>query len=190
LVNGLWANSYGIGGLIPIEAHSIPTSSKFELQLTGMQGKVMEESMKVAKTVAWRLLAKERQTELMKTWKDDGTSGVHIHCPDGSTPKDGPSAGGAITTCIVSLLSETPVDQSYAMTGEINLKGDITAIGGLEEKTFGAITAGVKTILYPKENQRDADKIREKYPELFKNSKLTMIPVDRIEQILKYVLKK
>ena len=190
LVNGLWANSYGIGGLIPIEAHSIPTSSKFELQLTGMQGKVMEESMKVAKTVAWRLLTKERQTELMKTWKDDGTSGVHIHCPDGSTPKDGPSAGGAITTCIVSLLSETPVDQSYAMTGEINLKGDITAIGGLEEKTFGAITAGVKTILYPKENQRDADKIREKYPELFKNSKLTMIPVDRIEQILKYVLKK
>jgi ATP-dependent Lon protease len=186
LVNGLWANSYGIGGLIPIEAHIIPTASKFDLQLTGMQGKVMEESMKVAKTVAWRLLTPSRQSELMKSWKDEGTSGVHIHCPDGSTPKDGPSAGGAITTCLVSLLSGTPVDQSFAMTGEINLKGDITAIGGLEEKTFGAITAGVKTILFPKENQRDADKINEKFPDL----KIKMIPVDRIEQILNYVLVK
>jgi len=193
LVNGLWANSYGVGGLIPIQAHVIPTSSKFELQLTGMQGKVMEESMKVAKTVAWRLLPNSKQNELMKSWKKDGSSGVHIHCPDGATPKDGPSAGGAITTCLVSLLSNTPVDQSYAMTGEINLKGDITAIGGLEEKTFGAITAGVKTILYPLENQRDADKIREKFPSLFDPLSPTcirMIAVDKIEQILEYVLLK
>jgi ATP-dependent Lon protease len=191
LVNGLWANSYGVGGLIPIQAHSIPTATKFELQLTGMQGKVMEESMKVAKTVAWRLLTKTRQQELMKAWTKDGSSGIHIHCPDGSTPKDGPSAGGAITTCLISLLTNTPVNQEFAMTGEINLKGDITAIGGLEEKTFGAITAGVKTILYPVENQRDCDKIREKYPSIFDEkspSYIRMIPVDKIEQILKYVL--
>ena len=191
LVNGLWANSYGVGGLIPIQAHTIPSSTKFELQLTGMQGKVMEESMKVAKTVAWRLLPEKRQQELMKIWKKDGPTGIHIHCPDGSTPKDGPSAGGAITTCLVSLLTNTCVDQTFAMTGEINLKGDITAIGGLEEKTFGAITAGVKTILYPVENQRDADKIREKYPNIFdekSQNHIRMIPVDRIEKILEYVL--
>ena len=151
----------------------------------------MEESMKVAKTVAWRLLTKTRQQELMKAWTKDGSSGIHIHCPDGSTPKDGPSAGGAITTCLVSLLTNTPVNQEFAMTGEINLKGDITAIGGLEEKTFGAITAGVKTILYPVENQRDCDKIREKYPSIFdekSTSHIKMIPVDKIEQILEYVL--
>ena len=191
LVNGLWANSYGVGGLIPIQAHIIPASTKFELQLTGMQGKVMEESMKVAKTVAWRLLPERRRQELMKSWAKEGPTGIHIHCPDGSTPKDGPSAGGAITTCLVSLLTNTPVNQTYAMTGEINLKGDITAIGGLEEKMFGAITAGVKTILYPVENQRDADKIRDKYPDIFNEKSSThikMLPVDRIEQILEYVL--
>jgi ATP-dependent Lon protease len=191
LVNGLWANAYGVGGLIPIEAHIIPTTSKFELLLTGMQGDVMQESMKVAKTVAWRLLPEDRKKQLMKKWKTEGPTGFHIHCPDGSTPKDGPSAGGAITTCIVSLMCDAKVDQTYAMTGEINLKGDITAIGGLEEKTFGALTAGIKTILYPLENKRDCDKIKEKFPELFdptSTSYIKMIPISKIEEILDYVL--
>jgi ATP-dependent Lon protease len=190
LVNGLWANCYGIGGLIPIEAHLIPTASKFELQLTGMQGDVMKESMSVAKTVAWRLLPESRKTELMKSWKDDGPTGIHIHCPDGSTPKDGPSAGGAITTCLVSLLMGKKVNQSYAMTGEINLKGDITEIGGLEEKVFGAITAGIKTILYPFENKRDYEKIKEKFPEIFLEtsaSYIKMIPIKKIEEIIDIV---
>lgn len=193
LVNGLWANSYGVGGLIPIEAHIIPTSNKFELRLTGMQGDVMKESMNVSKTVAWRLLSEHRKEELMKNWKKMGPTGIHIHCPDGSTPKDGPSAGGAITTCLLSVLSGKIVDQSYAMTGEINLKGEITAIGGLEEKVFGAITAGVKTVLYPKENQRDADKIIKKYPGIFDDESsdrfIKLIPVSKIEEIISRVLK-
>ena len=191
LVNGLWANSYGIGGLIPVEAHMIPSAVQFDLQLTGMQGDVMKESMKVAKTVAWRMLPEQKKTELMRNWKKNGASGIHVHCPDGSTPKDGPSAGGAITTCLISLLSNVKIDQSFAMTGEINLQGKITAIGGLEEKTFGAITAGVKTVLYPQENQRDADKIKEKFPELFDPTSKTyieMIPVTCIEEILERVL--
>jgi len=191
LVNGLWANSWGVGGLIPIEAHIIPTPSKFDLVLTGMQGDVMKESMNVAKTIVWRLLPKARKKQLLRDWKKNGATGAHIHIPDGSTRKEGPSAGAACATSLFSLLTETLVDQSYAMTGEINSKGDITAIGGLEEKTFGAITAGVKTILYPKENQRDCDKIKEKFPELFDKSSKTyieMIPVSRIEEILDRVL--
>ena len=191
LVNGLWANSYGVGGLIPIEAHIIPSATQFELKLTGMQGDVMKESMNVAKTVAWRLLPETRKQELLKKWKKNGPTGIHIHCPDGSTPKDGPSAGGAITTCLLSVLSDTLVDQTYAMTGEINLKGEITAIGGLEEKIFGAITAGVKTVLYPKENERDAEKIRKKYPDIInKNSQryINLLPVCKIEDILEKVL--
>ena len=181
----------GIGGLIPVEAHIIPSPVPFDLQLTGMQGDVMQESMKVAKTVAWNMLTPTLQTELRKNWKKSGPTGIHVHCPDGSTPKDGPSAGGAITTCLISLLRNIPIDQTYAMTGEINLQGKITAIGGLEEKTFGAITAGVKTVLYPKENQRDVDKIKEKFPELFDtNSKsyIRLIPVTCIEEILDKVL--
>ena len=188
LVNGLWANTYGVGGVIPIQAHIIPTPTKFELQLTGMQGDVMKESMLVAKTVAWELLSVTRQNELMKDWKKTGPSGVHIHCPDGATPKDGPSAGCAITTCLVSLLTHTKVRQNVAMTGEINLKGEITAIGGLEEKIFGAITAGVTTILYPVENQRDADKILTKYPRLREQHNIELIPVSKIEEVLDKVL--
>lgn len=191
LVNGLWANSWGVGGLIPIEAHIIPTPNKFDLVLTGMQGDVMRESMNVAKTIVWRLLPEARKKALLREWKKNGATGAHIHCPDGSTRKEGPSAGTACATSLFSLWTETLVDQSYAMTGEINSKGDVTAIGGLEEKTFGAITAGVKTILYPKENQRDCDKIKEKFPEIFDKSSKTyieMIPVSRIEEILDKVL--
>ena len=190
-VNGLWANAYGVGGLIPIEAHLIPSSAPFELQLTGMQGDVMKESMKVAKTVAWRMTPETKKIMIRKQWKRDGNSCIHIHCPDGSTPKDGPSAGGAITTCIISLLTGKKVDQSYAMTGEIDLSGKISAIGGLEEKTFGAKTSGVKTILYPADNERDADKIREKFPELFDKTIpgfIEMFPVSCIEDIISRVI--
>uniref|UniRef100_A0A6C0LV21 Lon proteolytic domain-containing protein n=1 Tax=viral metagenome TaxID=1070528 RepID=A0A6C0LV21_9ZZZZ len=191
LVNGLWANSYGIGGLIPIEAHTIPTPCKFDLQLTGMQGDVMKESMMVAKTVAWRLTPNKTRRKIQKDWLDNGSSGIHIHCPDGSTPKDGPSAGGAITLCLYSRLNNSKIKQSIAMTGEINLQGKITEIGGLEEKIFGAITAGVKTILYPFENQRDLDKIKKKFPYIFDQSSksyINMIPVTCIEEILKNAL--
>jgi ATP-dependent Lon protease len=188
LVNGLWANSYGVGGIIPIQAHLIPTNNKFELQLTGMQGDVMKESMLVAKTVAWELLPDERKREIRKDWKLNGSSGVHIHCPDGSTPKDGPSAGAAITTCMFSLLTNAKVNQKVAMTGEINLKGSITEIGGLEEKIFGAITAGANTVLYPVDNQRDVDKIISKYPSLSTEHNMTLIPVSRIEEVLRHVI--
>ena len=187
VVNGLWANSYGMGGLIPIECSWIPANRKLHLELTGMQGKVMRESMIVAKTVAWKILPNTIKKKLMESWKTNFDYGIHIHCPDGSTPKDGPSAGGAITTCLISLLSNVPVNNSIAMTGEINLKGSITAIGGLEEKIFGARKAGVKLILCPKENSKDLKEITTKYPTLIDDDFMVKT-VANIWEVLKLVL--
>ena len=167
IVNGLWANDLGVGGLVPIECCWIPLAEKLGLNLTGMQGDVMKESMSVARSVAWRILPKTIKSKLNERFKESVDNGIHIHCPDGATPKDGPSAGGAITTCLISLLTGLKVSNKIAMTGEINLKGHITAIGGLEEKIFGAKKAGAKLVLCPKENLRDLDEIKEKYPTLF-----------------------
>ena len=159
LVNGLWASENGVGGITPVEAFTIPTEAKLTLELTGLQGDVMKESMKVAKTIAWNVIPERFKEKLSKSWTKFGNTGIHIHCPDGATPKDGPSAGGAITTCIISLLMGIPVNNKIAMTGEINLQGKITAIGGLEEKLHGSKKAGVELVLCPKENERDLNKI-------------------------------
>ena len=186
-VNGLWANEYGIGGLIPIECCWIPSKDKLELELTGMQGQVMKESMSVARTIAWKILPQKIKELLNVKWTNSFDYGIHIHCPDGSTPKDGPSAGGAITTCLISLLTNIPVNNKIAMTGEINLKGNITQIGGLEEKIFGAKKAGAKLVLYPQENQKDLDEIKEKFPNLFDDN-FTTKSISNIWQVLDLVL--
>jgi len=90
--------------------------------------------------------------------------GIHVHCPEGATPKDGPSAGAAISLAMLSLMTKKSVPHTIAITGELSLNNSITAIGGLEAKVLGAIRAGVETIYYPVENERDMKKIREKYP--------------------------
>ena len=163
LINGLWANSLGKGGVLPIEAKLFPSSTFLELKLTGMQGDVMKESMNVAKTLAWSLLEKEKMKELAKDFEETKLQGIHIHCPEGATPKDGPSAGTAITIVIYSLLSGKKIKNEIAITGEICLQGHVTAIGGLDLKILGGIRAGVKTFLYPKENNKDFNDFYEKY---------------------------
>ena len=187
IVNGLWANELGIGGLIPIECCWIPSAEKLSLELTGMQGDVMKESMSVARSVAWRILPEYMKSRLNEHWKTVFDYGIHIHCPDGATPKDGPSAGGAITTCLISLLSNIKVNNNIAMTGEINLKGHITAIGGLEEKIFGAKKAGATLVLCPRENSKDLEEIKDKFPKLFDDNFQAKL-VDNIWDILNEVL--
>jgi ATP-dependent Lon protease len=189
VVNGLWANCSGAGGLIPIECSWIPTTQKLELVLTGMQGQVMQESMTVAKSVAWKILPNAIKKKLYKKWKTSLDYGVHIHCPDGATPKDGPSAGGAITTCLISLFSNTKVNNKIAMTGEINLKGQITAIGGLAEKISGAKKAGVTLVLCPKDNTKDLNEIIAKDPLLI-NDNFNIVTVSNIWEVLNFVLLK
>lgn len=185
LVNGLWANTLGLGGVLPIQVKYFPSTTYLELKLTGMQGDVMKESMNVSKTVAVNLTPSSVQTNLKTKSKKTLLQGIHVHCPEGAVPKDGPSAGGAITTCIYSLLNDKKIKKDVAMTGEITLEGNITAIGGLEHKIIGGLRAGVKLFLYPKENQEDFLKVVEKHTWI--ESKASFISVETIEEIFKHV---
>ena len=163
IINGLWANSVGQGGVIQVQTSFVPNSKFLDLTLTGSQGDVMKESMSVALTLAWSLTSLARQSELHLTRNSKNASGIHIHCPEGATPKDGPSAGTAITCAIYSLLNDKKIKHDYAMTGEMSLDGRVTEIGGLDLKILGGAKAGVKHFIYPAENQADFEKLMEKY---------------------------
>ena len=110
---------------------------------------------------------------------------VHIHVPDGATPKDGPSAGAAMTTAFVSALTGIPVKANVAMTGEITLRGEVTAIGGLKEKLLAAHRGGITTVIIPEENVKDLQDI----PEDVKN-KLEIVPVKWIDRVLEVALER
>ena len=182
VINGLWASVYGRGGIIPIQTMFYPSASFLDLRLTGLQGDVMKESMNVAKSLAWNLLDKQTQTNLMKTFESTKCQGLHIHCPDGAVSKDGPSAGTAITLAIYSLFTGKPIRNDVAITGEMNLQGHVTEIGGLEDKILGGIKAGVKTFLFPKSNTPDFEKCMKKYGETKKMQDIRFYPVSHISE--------
>lgn len=165
------------GDLLTIEAAVMP--GKGNIIRTGSLGDVMKESVEAARSVvrsrSRRLGIKDEQFE-----KRD----VHIHVPDGATPKDGPSAGAAMTTAFVSALTGIPVRSDVAMTGEITLRGEVTAIGGLKEKLLAAHRGGIKTVLIPEENVKDLQDI----PENVKN-RLEIVPVKWIDKVLEIALK-
>ena len=187
IINGLWANSIGMGGIIPIECFYWPSTNFMDLKLTGLQGDVMKESMNVAKTLAWKLTSSKSQKLLCKEFEKTKLQGIHIHCPEGAVPKDGPSAGTAITIAIYSLLNKKTIKKDIAITGEINLQGKVSAIGGLDLKILGGIKAGVNTFIYPTTNQDDFDKFMEKQEnkEIFNDIKF--ISVSKIDEVLKIV---
>ncbi|MFN3417078.1 MAG: endopeptidase La [Caldimonas sp.] len=164
------------GDLLTIEAAVMP--GKGNTIRTGQLGDVMKESVEAARSVvrsrARRLGIKDEMFE-----KRD----IHIHVPDGATPKDGPSAGIAMTTAMVSALTGIPVRADVAMTGEITLRGEVTAIGGLKEKLLAAHRGGIKTVLIPEENVKDLQEI----PENVKNQ-LEILPVKWIDKVLETAL--
>ena len=176
-INGLYANSLGQGGIIPIQCSFFPSTTFMDLKLTGSIGNVMQESMMVSKNLAWNLTADERKVEWIKEMEKTKNQGIHIHCPEGATKKDGPSGGCCITLAIYSLLNKKPIRNDIAITGEIDLQGNITAIGGLEFKILGGMKAGVIHFLFPKENEEDYLDILEKYgkQDFFKSIEFTMI---------------
>jgi len=180
-INGLWANSLGKGGIIPIETVFYPSDVFLDLKLTGLQGDVMKESMNVAKSLAWSLCSNEIQTGIITS---RAKNGIHIHCPEGAVSKDGPSAGTAITTAIYSLLNNIPIRKNVAITGEIDLHGNITAIGGLEHKITGGIRAGITKFVYPKENAKDFCEIQKK---TILSSDIEFIEVSHISEVFKHV---
>ena len=166
------------GDLLTIEAAVIP--GKGVITRTGSLGDVMKESVEAARTVV-------RSRARILGIKDEmfEKRDIHIHVPDGATPKDGPSAGAAMTTAFVSALTGIPVRGDVAMTGEITLRGEVTAIGGLKEKLLAALRGGIKTVLIPQENAKDLQEIPENV-----KAGLEIIPVKWIDQVLQVALER
>jgi ATP-dependent Lon protease len=164
------------GDLLTIEAALMP--GKGVITRTGSLGDVMKESVEAARTVV-------RSRSRLLGIKDEvfEKKDLHIHVPDGATPKDGPSAGAAMTTAMVSAMTGIPVRADVAMTGEITLRGEVTAIGGLKEKLLAALRGGIKTVLIPEDNVKDLQDI----PENVKNG-LEIVPVKWIDQVLDVAL--
>jgi ATP-dependent Lon protease len=186
-INGLWANSLGKGGIIPIETMFYPTSTFLDLKLTGLQGDVMKESMNVAKSLAWCLTGDNIKDKLLLNFDKTKCQGLHIHCPDGSISKDGPSAGTAITVAIYSLLNDKYIKNNVALTGEIDLQGNIHAIGGLEIKILGGLRAGVTTFIYPSETKSDYENFLEKYKNKMSLDNIIFYEVSHILDVFQYV---
>ena len=188
IINGLWANSLGKGGVIPIQTSWRPSDKFLSLYLTGMQGDVMKESMNVALTLAWDLTPLLKKNEIRNEHSFlTNINGIHIHCPEGSTPKDGPSAGTAITTSIYSVLNNKKIKYNIAITGEICLNGNVTEIGGLDLKIIGAIKAGVKEIIFPAENKKDYDTFVEKYKDTLLIKDIKFHQVNKIQEVFELV---
>ncbi|RMD88460.1 MAG: endopeptidase La [Alphaproteobacteria bacterium] len=175
VVTGLAWTSAG-GDLLSIEALRLP--GKGRIKATGKLGEVMKESIDAAssyvRAIAPQIGIKPTQFE---HWD------IHVHVPEGATPKDGPSAGIAMVTAIVSVLTQIPVRKDVAMTGEVTLRGNVLAIGGLKEKLLAALRGGIKTVLIPKENEKDLAEIPDNVKE-----GLEIIPISHVSEALKIAL--
>ena len=166
------------GDLLTIEAAIM--IGKGTITRTGSLGDVMKESVEAARTVVRSRARLLGITEDLLEKRD-----IHIHVPDGATPKDGPSAGAAMTTALVSALTGSPVRADVAMTGEITLRGEVTAIGGLKEKLLAALRGGIKTVLIPEENVKDLQEIPDNV-----KSGLEIVPVKWIDKVLEIALER
>jgi len=164
------------GDLLLIESVMMPGRGKFTV--TGKLGDVMKESVEAATSYV-----RSRALEFGIKPTAFKTRDIHVHVPEGATPKDGPSAGIAMCTTIVSVLTGIPVKKNVAMTGEVTLRGRVLAIGGLKEKLLAALRGGITTVLIPKENVKDLEEI----PDNVKKG-LTIIPVNHVDEVLLHAL--
>ena len=171
IITGLAYTDFG-GDILTIEAVKMP--GKGRMTVTGNLKDVMKESISAANSYV-----RSRATQFGIEPPNFEKTDVHIHVPDGATPKDGPSAGAAMATAIVSVLTGIPIRKEIAMTGEVTLRGRVTAIGGLKEKLLAALRSGVKTVLIPEENEKDLADIPAKVKEA-----LEIIPVNTMDEVL------
>jgi ATP-dependent Lon protease len=178
IVNGLAYTEFG-GDLLSIEAVSMPGKDG-KVSTTGNLKDVMKESITVAE-----MLIKSRADKFGIDYDKLKETNIHVHVPEGATPKDGPSAGAAMTTAIISALSGIEVRRDIAMTGEINLRGYVTEIGGLKEKLLAALRGGIRKVLIPKDNAKDLPDIPDKV-----KKNLEIVPVNTIEEVLAHALVK
>ncbi|NZA27533.1 endopeptidase La [Luteimonas sp. SJ-92] len=177
MVTGLAWTEVG-GDLLQIEVTQIP--GKGNLILTGQLGDVMKESASAAHSVV-RARSEQLGIDIEALQKHD----IHVHVPDGATPKDGPSAGAAMATALVSMLTRIPVRADVAMTGEITLRGRVTAIGGLKEKLLAAMRGGIRTVIIPEENRKDLVDIPKSVSQAIK-----IVPVKWIDEVLDLALER
>ena len=177
LVTGLAWTEVG-GELLNIEAAIMPGKGK--MLITGKLGEVMQESVQAAQSYVRARCVSFGIEPPVFSKKD-----IHVHVPEGATPKDGPSAGVGMITSMISVLTKIPVKRDIAMTGEITLRGSVLPIGGLKEKLLAALRGGIKTVLIPKDNKKDLSEI----PENIK-SDLKIVAVDSVDQVLKLALTK
>ena len=175
VVTGLAYTSVG-GDLLQIEALRLP--GKGRMKTTGKLGDVMKESIEAASSYV-RSIAPQIGVKPPRFDKWD----IHVHVPEGATPKDGPSAGIAMVTSIVSVLTQIPVRKDIAMTGEVTLRGHVLPIGGLKEKLLAALRGGITKVLIPKENEKDLAEIPDNVKE-----GLTIVPVETVQQVLEHAL--
>jgi len=177
IVTGLAWTEVG-GDLLTIEAVSM--AGKGKMTITGNLRDVMKESISAANS-----FVQARAPELGISPRQFRSTDIHVHVPEGATPKDGPSAGVAMITAMVSVLSNIPVRNDVAMTGEITLRGRVLAIGGLKEKLLAALRGGVKTVLIPQDNEKDLADIPDNV-----KAALTIIPVGNVDEVLRHALSK
>lgn len=176
VVTGLAYTEFG-GDLLSIEAVTMPGKDG-KVSTTGNLKDVMRESITVAE-----MLIKSRANQFGIDYERLKELNIHVHVPEGATPKDGPSAGAAMTTAIISSLTGIEIRKDIAMTGEINLRGYVTAIGGLKEKLLAAMRGGIKKVMIPVENEKDLADIPEKV-----KKGLEIVPVNTIEEVLRHAL--
>ena len=186
LVNGLYATSTGVGGLTQIQVMKYPSDKMLDLTITGQQGDVMKESVSYALRIAYNMLSDEERQKILDN-DNKNKFGLLVHTPEAATKKDGPSAGAAMTLAIYSVLSGKKINNTIAMTGEIDLCKNVKMIGGVHAKLTGAKSAGIKLALIPKENLEDLEILRNDNtsPE-DENFKVELI--DTFEEVLKYCL--
>ncbi|MEM9469301.1 MAG: endopeptidase La [Pseudomonadota bacterium] len=178
VVTGLAYTEFG-GDLLSIEAVTMPGKDG-KVTMTGNLKDVMKESIRVSE-----MLIKSRAAQFGIDYEELNKKALHLHVPEGATPKDGPSAGAAMTTAIISSLTGIEIRKDIAMTGEINLRGYVTAIGGLKEKLLAALRGGITKVLIPKDNEKDLADIPDKV-----KKNLEIVPVNTIEEVLMNALLK
>lgn len=163
VVAGLWASSMGRGGMLPIEATWAFGSTLLEPKITGLPGDTMRESVTVAINLVWSALDQQERQRIEKDQDATGQKAIHVHFPDGATPKDGPSAGVATYIAVMSLLTKVPARTNWAVTGEVSLQGRAMEIGGIDMKITGGYESGCRNFVLPSRNQREVDRFRKHY---------------------------
>jgi ATP-dependent Lon protease len=189
VINCLWANALGVGGILSASAKLVPSLKFLDLKLTGLLDQMMQESFQISLTNAYNLLSDKEREKLNNLYDGQTKFGVHMHMGDGSINKSGTSAGIAITILLYSLLSNKKIKNDFAVTGEAaDLNGNVGEIGALNIKIIYGIKSGVKNFIYPFDNQKDFNDFFEKYKDTSIVKGITFYPIKNISEALELIM--